>query len=67
MKISAKITGRGPIPGNALAHVTVVVQFDGPIESMKITVTVPAQGTDEATQAQGIARAKELARQLSSR
>jgi len=54
------------VAGTDLAHFTVIVTFDGPIESMTLTVVVPDQSDKAATEALAIARAKELARQFAS-
>lgn len=59
MKAEIKATGVGPIPGKALTQFTVLVNFNGPIEALTMTVTIP---TADATEDRAIARAKELAR-----
>jgi hypothetical protein len=61
MKISAHVTGRGQIDP-ALLHLTVVVQFDAPSETMQIAVIILDQHDDRKNQMAALARAKELVR-----
>jgi hypothetical protein len=61
MKISAHVTGRGQIDP-ALLHLTVVVQFDAPSETMQIAVIILHQHDDRKNQMAALARAKELVR-----
>jgi hypothetical protein len=59
MDIDVQVKGHGPIPGKAFTQYAVSVEFDGPIETITMTVIVPSE---DATEARAISRAKELAR-----
>lgn len=62
MELTVAVSGAGPIPSTALYQCTLTVAFDGPIETMTMTVIIPRTDDEAALKAQAIARAKELAR-----
>jgi hypothetical protein len=66
MKIDAKVIGYGPDPGREKALVTVTVEFNGPTESMTLSVIVPNEGDENALRDRGIAKAKDLALQFAT-
>ena len=51
MKVDARVAGYGP--GRETALVTVTVEFDGPTESMTLSVIVPNEGDGEALRDRG--------------
>jgi hypothetical protein len=61
MSITVKVIGHGPIPHTDLAQCAVGVTFDGPIETLTLTVVVPTK-PEASIEARAIARAKELVR-----
>jgi hypothetical protein len=63
MKISADVTRRG-VSAPGILHYTVLVQFDGPVETLNITATIHDQNDKESNRAAAITRAKDLARQF---
>jgi hypothetical protein len=67
MKIKTEVAGYGPRPAETHALVNVFVEFNGPSESMAMTVLVPNEGDDESALCEkGIARAKDFARQFAA-
>jgi|HubBroStandDraft_4_1064222.scaffolds.fasta_scaffold4219036_1 hypothetical protein len=63
MDVEVEVTGHGPGSDKSLIHFTVTVRFGGPIETMMMTVVIPARADeDDAGRARAIARAKELTR-----
>jgi hypothetical protein len=64
MKIKTEVAGYGPRPDETHALVNVFVEFDGPSESMAMTVLVPNEGDEGALCEKGIARAKDFVRQF---
>lgn len=67
MEMKIDIAGHGPIPGTNMVQFALSIDFDGPIETMTITVTVPNQANEGASRAAAISRAKELARLFAAR
>jgi hypothetical protein len=63
MNISVAVSGHGQLPGSNLSQCTLTVQFDGPVESMTLTVVIAAEPA-ASIEARAIARAKELAQQF---
>jgi hypothetical protein len=64
MKIKTEVAGYGPRPAETHALVNVFVEFNGPSESMAMTVLVPNEGDEAVLCEKGKARAKDLARQF---
>jgi hypothetical protein len=66
MKIKTEVAGYGPRPADTHALINVLVEFNGPSESMAMTVLVPNEGDEEEDVlcGRGIARAKDFARQF---
>lgn len=63
MKMDMHLSGHGPVPGTHLLQFTIAATFDGPVESLTMTVVVPNRGAD-ANPVAAIARAKELAHEF---
>jgi hypothetical protein len=53
LDISVAISGFDQLPSSNSAHCTVTVQFDGPVETMHLTVLIP---TEPAARSVGDAR-----------
>lgn len=64
MKISSKEVGRGPVPMSDMVMVNISVEFNGPTESMTMSVTVPNVGTEKEKSDRALARAKGFVRQF---
>jgi hypothetical protein len=60
------VAGYGPRPADTHALINVLVEFNGPSESMAMTVLVPNEGDEEEDVLceRGITRAKDFARQF---
>jgi hypothetical protein len=48
LKIKTEVAGYGPRPADTHALINVFVEFNGPSESMAMTVLVPNEGDDSA-------------------
>jgi hypothetical protein len=67
MKIRTELAGYGPHPANTRALINVFVEFNGPSESMAMTVLVPNEGEEEEVLCErGESRAKDFARQFAA-
>ncbi len=64
LKIKTEVAGYGPRPADTHALINVFVEFNGPSESMAMTVFVPNDGDESALCEKGITRAKDFARQF---
>ena len=66
MKIKTELAGYGPHPADTHALINVFVEFNGPSESMAMTVLVPNEGDESVLCEQGKTRAKDFARQFAA-
>jgi hypothetical protein len=64
LKVNARIIGYGPHPGRKDALVTIIVEFDGPRETMEIKLLVPNEDNKGAVHEKAMARAKDFARRF---
>jgi hypothetical protein len=63
-KITSIDVGSVSASGREKRAVTVRAQLGQPLESLRITVVVPDEGSDAVAREYGVARAKDLARQF---
>jgi hypothetical protein len=64
LKVDARIRGYGPHPARTQVLVTVIVEFEGPQETMEINVLVPNEGDAATVRKQAMERAKGFARRF---
>jgi hypothetical protein len=64
LKVNARIVGYGPDPSGTTALVAVIIEFDGPQETMEIKLLVQNENDKDAVHKQAMARAKDFARRF---